>query len=124
MFTRIKNFFLLCCLFVILVAMATVYKQQYANKLSHGTRVSISFHKMYSLLYLSQTVYLLYLLILGHLQATKNFKNPLGLKGLSKLSTPSTSMLMSLIVIGNASHRGNISYIFVGGNTGTTVLIT
>ena len=41
-------------------------------------RVSISFHKMYGLLYLSQTVYLLYLIISGHLQTTENFKKPFG----------------------------------------------
>ena len=65
-------FLLFFCLFVILVAMATVYRQWYANKLPHVKRVSISFHKMYGLLYLSQTVYLLYLIISGHQQTTEN----------------------------------------------------
>ena len=48
------------------------------KKISHAKRVSISFHKMYGLLYLSQTVYLLYLIISGHLQTTENFKKPFG----------------------------------------------
>ena len=44
--------FLLFCLFVILVAMATMYKQRYAKKIFHVKCVSISFHEMYGLLYL------------------------------------------------------------------------
>ena len=40
----------------------------------HVKRVSISFHKMYGLLYLCQTVYLLYLIISGHLQTTENYQ--------------------------------------------------
>ena len=73
-FTRTKKFFVPFLSVCFLVIIATVYKQRCARKISHVKHLSISFHKMYGLIYLPKTIYLLHLIISGYIQTTENFK--------------------------------------------------